>query len=445
MPKSKTKIKSEPEPEPEPKPELEPTSEDESSYETPNESEPDTELDSESDSDESEKKIKVLKNLKYDFASYEIKYIYETYLKNPNEINLSPPYQREFGWDNSKQDLFIDSIVNNYIIPPIILIQLHDKKGYKYECMDGQHRLTVLKHYIEGIPINLDDQHFIRYTKCENNLKQSIFYEKKKRFKNVINHRFMTETEKNMFDDKKIIVIKISNYDPKLNNIFGTIKNEMFLRLQKGEKASQTDIIRNCSNPLIIELKNNGLCSYKTYENHDHSDSDKEVTSELKYWYMIKTLYDVRTKKIPHRLTAYLFFLLKAILIIKNKGFNVGNLTPNKIRNDILYEKSSRFILTKDSYQTLISECNLFFKSLININFSLSEPLLLILLGEYIQNKVNFNLMLMHLEKIKSKYDSKYFYSLFNTKINSKKIKLYDGTKLEIASKQIKIFLTQQK
>jgi hypothetical protein len=437
--------------------ELASASDNESSYETPNESEP------ESESDESEQKIKVLKNLKYDFASYEIKYIYETYLKNPNEINLTPPYQREFGWDNDKQDLFIDSIVNNYIIPPIILIQLHDKKGYKYECMDGQHRLTVLKHYIEGMPINLDDQHFIRYTNVENGLKQSIFYEKKKRFKNIQNHRFMTETEKNMFDDKKIIIIKISNYDPKLNNVFGTIKNEMFLRLQKGEKASHTDIIRNCSNPLIIELKNNGLCSYKTFDKNFTSDDDEDdddvgddvgdeaqtkikTKPEIQYWYILKSVYEVRSKKIPQRLTAYLFFLLKAILIIKNKGFTVGNLTDNKIRNDILYSKTPRFNLSvkegANSYQTFILELNKFLHGMKDITTSLTEPLLLLLLKEFVTNKENFKLMLLNIEKIKSKFDSKYFLSLFTAKINSKKVKLYDGIKLEIASKQIKLFIT---
>ena len=50
--------------------------------------------------------------------------------------------------------------------------------------------------------------------------------------------------------------------------------------------------------------------------------------------------------------------------------------------------------------------------------------------------------MLLNIEKIKSKYDSKYFASLFTAKINSKKVKLYDGNKLEIASKQIKLFIT---
>jgi hypothetical protein len=111
-----------------------------------------------------ENKISMLKNLKYDFESYEIKYIYETYLKN-QEVNLSPSYQREFSWSNDKQDLFIDSIINNYIIPPIILIKLNTKKGFKYECMDGQHRLTVLKHFIEGKPVNPTIPHYIKYTK----------------------------------------------------------------------------------------------------------------------------------------------------------------------------------------------------------------------------------------------------------------------------------------
>ena len=163
--------------------------------------------------DQEKLKIKMLKNLKYDFASYEIKYIYETYLKNDGEINLSPEYQREFAWNNDKQDLFIDSIINNYIIPPIILIKLNDKKQYKYECMDGQHRLTVLKHYIEGKPINPQDPHYIRYTKLEDNKKINIFYSKKKRLENIKDSRYMTEDEKAIFNDKKIIIIKILNMD----------------------------------------------------------------------------------------------------------------------------------------------------------------------------------------------------------------------------------------
>ena len=117
--------------------------------------------------------------------------------------------------------------------------------------MDGQHRLTVLKHFIEGKPINPDDQYYIRFNMIDDDKKLAVFYEKKKRLEKIKNKRYMTDKEKNVFNDKKIIIIKITNYDPKLGDLFGSIKNEMFLRLLKGEKASSTDIIRNCDHPLI--------------------------------------------------------------------------------------------------------------------------------------------------------------------------------------------------
>ena len=63
---------------------------DTASNSTDNNSEDELELDSD------DAKLNMLKNLKYDFESYEIKYIYETYLKN-QEVNLSPSYQREIG------------------------------------------------------------------------------------------------------------------------------------------------------------------------------------------------------------------------------------------------------------------------------------------------------------------------------------------------------------
>jgi len=76
------------------------------------ESEKEEESETEENYDSNDAKMKMLKNLKYDYASYEIKYIYETYLKNSDEINLNTSYQREFAWNNDKQDLFIERACN---------------------------------------------------------------------------------------------------------------------------------------------------------------------------------------------------------------------------------------------------------------------------------------------------------------------------------------------
>ena len=398
------------------------------------ESEVETESESESE-DEEKQKIKLLKNLKYDFESYEIKYIYETYLRDET-VNLTPPYQREFAWDSKKQDLFIDSIMNNFIIPPIILIKLNDKKGFRYECMDGQHRLSVLKNFIEGRAINPDDPHYIRYNKVEDDKKISVFYEKKKRLEKLKDKRYMTEKEKNVFNEKKIIVIKITNYDPKLIDLFGTIKNEMFLRLQKGEKASGTDVMRNCDHPLIIEMKKLGLISYKTYDEESEDEDDEEESTDKNKIKKLKDVMFFKTKKRSHRLTQLLMFNLKAILVIKNGSLDIGNLTDTKIRDDILNSKTPRFILKSgQKWSHYIDKLNEFIgvihEQLSESEVKLNQYLILTLLHLYLSSKDKFNETLKSIDKYVDKYDEKYFYNLFTLKVDGKVKKCLDGKKLE--------------
>jgi len=408
-----------------------------------NNKEEDYESEVEEDESQEKLKVKMLKNLKYDFASYEIKYIYETYLRNDGEINLSPSYQREFAWSNDKQDLFIDSIVNNYIIPPIILIKLNDKKEYRYECMDGQHRLTVLKHYIEGKPINTNDPHYIRYNKVENNKKMNIFYTKKKRLDNIKDTRYMTEDEKSAFNDKKIIIIKISNYDPKLTDLFSYIKNEMFLRLQKGEKVCGTDILRNCSHPLISSLKELNLINCKTYTEDDEENENGEDGQDNKNKHSfnkIQNIMVVKTKKTAQLLTEYLFFILRSLLVIKNKTLDIGNLTEIKIREDILQSKTDRYNLTDGNWRKLIDSLDLFIKDLTEEfkeeDNKLSQYFILILLYLYLTDKTKYNKIKSSLNKY-SKFTDEFFRKHFTVKIDGKVSKNYTGKRLSTVVSQI--------
>jgi hypothetical protein len=402
-------------------------------------------------------KINMLKNLKYDFASYEINYIYETYLKQDGQINLTPSYQREFSWNNEKQNLFIDSVMNNYIIPPIILIKLNDRKEFRYECMDGQHRLTVLKHYIEGKSINPDDPHYIHYTKIEDGKKVNIFYEKKKRFENIKDKRYMTEEEKNIFNDKKIIIIKISNYDSKLTDLFNTIKNEMFLRLQKGERAGGTDILRNCSHPLILELKKRSLIAFKSYDDDDDEDDDEDDEDDedddedeeedngedMKYFSKVSNIVHVNTKKVAQRLTHYLSFVLKSILVIKLKSLEIGSLAESKIRDDILNSKTLRFSLkTNQKWSEYIRTLNSFLGKISKtITKPISQYLLLLLLYNYINNKDNFEKCIKNIQKLKDKFTEEYFKNLFSVKENGKIKKLLEGARLNLAQKNLETLI----
>ena len=95
----------------------------------------DSESDTELSNEELLNRIKeneLLKNLKYEYHPTEIRDFYDFYLTKEKKINFKPVYQRKFSWNSSKQDLFIDSIINNYIIPPIILIKLENEE-YEWE------------------------------------------------------------------------------------------------------------------------------------------------------------------------------------------------------------------------------------------------------------------------------------------------------------------------
>lgn len=403
--------------------------ESESELESELQSEVEVEIESESESDvelelgEDDAKIKMLKNLKYDFASYEIKYIYETYLKNELELDLSPSYQREFTWSNEKQDLFIDSVVNNYIIPPIILIKLNGKKRCKYECMDGQHRLTVLKHYIESIPINKDNPHYIRYIKKENDKNINIYYKENDKITSKENNRVMNIDELSAFNDKKLIIIKISNFDKNMDNVFDKIKNEMFLRLQKGERVNYTDMIRNHDNPLINTLRTYNLLKYNTYETNETYKRLPEILQ-------------CNTKKVHLKIKNYIYFLLRSMIIIKEDKLDVGNISDGVINDDFLKKNSNRFNFNEEKCEEYIDKFKKFISRVYKMRIQeelekFNEYFLLILLKIYLKEKDKLNEALEIYNKIKQYNTDDYYKKLFNKNINGKIIKFVSGKYLE--------------
>jgi hypothetical protein len=406
---------------------------------------------SEDSYDSNEAKLKMLKNLKYDYASYEIKYIYETYLKNSDEINLNPSYQREFAWSNDKQDLFIDSVINNYIIPPIILIKLNHKKGFRYECMDGQHRLTVLKHFIEGTPINNKSPHHIKFTKKEDGKIIDIYYKKPENddkscsdnsqekkntnsydtnTKSLKNYRIMNEDELNAFNDKKLIVIKITNFDKKMDDVFNKIKNEMFLRLQKGERVTNTDVLRNHDNTFINVLREQNILKFNTYLS---SESYKRLYD----------IIDIKPKKINMQLNVLIYFVIRCILIIHKKSLNVGSLNDNVLRDEILKNKDVRFEMSTDDINSCIDKMKKFVTRIYKMKeqneFSkLNEYFLLVLLKIYLDEKDDLNTCLEHIHDFSEYNSDEYYNKLIVKNVNNKKVKFIVGKYFEKPLEEIK-------
>ncbi len=68
------------------------------------------------------------------------------------KYNYNPPYQRKSVWSEEKKSFLIDSILNNYPIPPIFLHQKIDDKTGKtsYDVIDGKQRLDSIVQFIEN-------------------------------------------------------------------------------------------------------------------------------------------------------------------------------------------------------------------------------------------------------------------------------------------------------
>lgn len=64
-----------------------------------------------------------------------------------------PDYQRDSSqWDVPKRSLFIDSMINNMTVPPVIVYPETDASGTeKHQIIDGQQRLTTIRDYIKGV------------------------------------------------------------------------------------------------------------------------------------------------------------------------------------------------------------------------------------------------------------------------------------------------------
>lgn len=71
-------------------------------------------------------------------------------LRSEKALQLDPGYQREGGiWTRDRQQLFIDSILNGFDVPPLYLHRLRppefrDGLAANYAVVDGKQRLEAL-------------------------------------------------------------------------------------------------------------------------------------------------------------------------------------------------------------------------------------------------------------------------------------------------------------
>ena len=82
----------------------------------------------------------------YDIKSYTIQDIVDLY--DANQINLNPEYQRAEVWRSPQRSKFIDTILNGYPSPTIILNERKDNDKIVYDAIDGKQRLESILYYM---------------------------------------------------------------------------------------------------------------------------------------------------------------------------------------------------------------------------------------------------------------------------------------------------------
>lgn len=70
-----------------------------------------------------------------------------------NTIDLQPDFQRDFIWNRNKKQCLIDTILRNWQMPPIFLVE--SKDGETQEVLDGQQRLTTIYNFLnDDFPVD---------------------------------------------------------------------------------------------------------------------------------------------------------------------------------------------------------------------------------------------------------------------------------------------------
>lgn len=84
------------------------------------------------------------------------------FARERNLIDLNPAYQREGGvWSLTKQQLFVDSLVNGFDVPKIYMHELdQEASGYNYAVVDGKQRIGTILRFLEDGLAFADDFKF---------------------------------------------------------------------------------------------------------------------------------------------------------------------------------------------------------------------------------------------------------------------------------------------
>jgi 5-methylcytosine-specific restriction endonuclease McrA len=184
-----------------------------------------------------------------------------------NRINTRPVYQRHIRWSPSAMNDFIDTVMNNGLVPGLIIYQLAiDEKIGKnetksFEMVDGQHRLFTLKAFMDSTIQMLPHikKPFIVHWNYEyvneiGDVQYSkVFYKETDDVnewcrENKITPYYLSNEEKEYFDNFGINITIIRS------KLSLDQRREIFMSLQKGIPVRNSDFLKNKTNCKLVSF-----------------------------------------------------------------------------------------------------------------------------------------------------------------------------------------------
>lgn len=141
-------------------------------------------------------------------------------LLKSGELVIQPKYQRRrTGWPLTAKTALIDTIMNNFPLPPIYLRDFVNDEGKRHkEIIDGQQRIsTIVEFYNNGFPLskNIFDENFVGLT-----------------------YNRLTESEQHMIEDFEVSFISVKGAsESDIISIFSRL-NSFSLPLNTQEKRN---------------------------------------------------------------------------------------------------------------------------------------------------------------------------------------------------------------
>lgn len=262
-------------------------------------------------------------------------------LKEFNNINFRCPVQRGFVWDIGRQSLFIHSLLNGDIIPPLFIrrLSLEDGNQYKMEARDGQQRCTTVYRFMKDefklskIPEYKEGDKFdFRISRGENEELQDI---------NGLSWNDLTEEEKDKIKDATISIYYIDNATD--------IEADMiFFKLNNGKSLTNTELARAQAKSRDI-LK--ALSDHKLFATmfSEKSLVNSSFDMATKMWFMLN-------EDEPNLMSSHIKAELKSIDVTPEESSRITNVLDFAllVYNNLSIVKIAKRMITKTHFLSLV-------------------------------------------------------------------------------------------